>query len=259
MEETEVLRQKVLTLRRIGVTTPEICRNLGLDVDTVLAWLMQNCLELEDPVPAVVEPEKCDLNTHSSVQLSDIVARLSEPASHYGYSGDLWTPCRLISQFNLPRGTLYRWIKKADLTFLARLRQQFSNQASYEWWVATLLPRIQVIVESRCALLYLLDELRPHDLPETDKVQAAASDCSESEAGQPVLICGISVTGRIAGQVHWCRCRVSADQVLQVLQGFLSLHPQRHLVILANRKRAHRTEAVQEFVRHHPQLHMVIL
>lgn len=259
MEETEVLRQKVLTLRRIGVTTPEICRSLGLDGDTVLAWLIPGCQESTKPDVVAKERAKRDHNTAPSVQLSDILSWLSEPASHYGYLGDLWTPYRLIAQFNLPRGTLYRWIKKAELTFLARLRQQFSNQANYEWWVTTLLPRIQAMVESRCALLYLLDELRPHDLPETDKIQAAVSDCSESEAGQPVLICGISVTGRIAGQVYWSRCRVAADQVLQVLQGFLSLHPRRHLVILANGKRAHRTQVIQEFVRHHPQLHLVIL
>lgn len=261
MDESEVLKQAVLRLRQSGVTTPEIYHCLGLELDTVLTWLMTSHGEPVAPAPMVtqMQMQTCDRIARKFPPLSTLLSRLSEPASQYGYRGNLWTPSRLVTQFNLPRGTLYRWLKKANLAFLPRLRQQFSHRANYQWWVTTILPRIQAIVERRQALLYLLDELRSHDLPAAERIEAAASGCLESEAGQPVLICGISLAGRIAGQIYWCRHRVAADHVYQVLQGLMRLHPHRNLVILAADKRAHRAQAIQDLLRHHPQLQLVIL
>ncbi|NEQ31713.1 MAG: hypothetical protein F6K04_12030 [Leptolyngbya sp. SIO4C5] len=259
MDEVISLKQKVLALRRIGITTPEICNRLRLESETVLAWLIESYggaattdLALT-PMPSSARREK------HSVDLSGILSRLSEPAFRYGYQGSLWTPSRLITQFNLPRGTLYRLIHKADLSFAARLRQQFSYKAQYQTWVDTVLPQIQVITKRCRALLYLLDELRPHNFPNAQRIEAAVPECFESDMGNPVLICGLSSTGRIAGQVHWCKKQVASHQIISVLQGLLSLHPQRDLVILASSKRIHRTQAIQSFVRGQKQVRLILL
>lgn len=257
MEDHEFLKRQVLNLRLAGVTTPEICRNLSLDLDTVLAWLINE--QLVHTV-AFLDPEEPVRSSHKKynwVHLSTIMSRLSEPASRYGYSGDLWTPCRLISQFNLPRGTAYRWIEKTDLTFSKRLRSQFLNKGQYQRWITTILPKIAALVERRKALLYLLDELRPEDCPNADIIWESAQDCEESEAGDPVFIYGISSTGRIAGQLHWCRKRAASEQVLQVLQGFLSIHSQRKVVILARMKSTYRTRSIQNFLEQQPNLRLI--
>lgn len=253
MDDNRALREKVLTLRRIGVTTPEICRELGVDLDTVIALLVNS-----EP-QTIIKPPLPKPKQSRSPLLSQILSRLSEPACHYGYSGELWTPSRLINQFKLPRGTLYRLIKKADLTFGSRLRRQFTRQESYHWWVANVLPRLQARVEDSHSLLYLLDTLRPQDLPGTEQIWAATADCLESRTGTPVLVYGISSRGRIAGQLHWCGKQVASDQILQVIQGLLHLHPNRELLILASSKRTYRNRSIEEFVGAHRQLCLFIL
>ena len=254
MDDNRALREKVLTLRCIGVTTPEICRELGVDLDTVIALLVGG-----EP-QTIIKPPPPKPKQTSSPLLSQILSRLSEPACQYGYAEELWTPSRLINQFNLPRGTLYRLIKKADLTFGSRLRCQFSRQESYHWWAANMLPRLLARVEDSHSLLYLFDTLRPQDLPGTEQIWAAAADCLESEIGNnPVVVYGISSTGRIAGQLHWCRKQVASDQILQVMQGLLNLHPNRELLILAKSKRTYRTRAIEEFVEDHKKLYLFIL
>lgn len=253
MDDTKALKEKVLTLRRIGVTTPEICRKLGLTSETVIALLIDGAPQ------AITKPPTPKLKQDSLPLLSQILSRLSEPACQYGYSGDLWTPSRLITQFNLPRGTLYRLIKKVDLTFDSRLRRQFSRQESYHWWVTNMLPRILARVEDSNGLLYLIDILRPQALPRTEQIWIAAADCLEFEIGNPVLVYGISSTGRIAGQLHWCRKQVASDQILQVMQGLLRLHPNRDLLILASSKRSYRTRTIEEFVEAHKKLRLFIL
>ena len=253
MDDNRNLREKVLTLRRIGVTTPEICRELGVDLDTVIALLVGG-----EP-QTITKPPPPKPKQTSSLLLSQTLSRLSEPACQYGYVEELWTPSRLINQFNLPRGTLYRLLKKADLTFDSRLRRQFTRPESYRWWVANMLPRILARVEDSHSLLYLLDTLRPQDLPGTEQIWRAAADCLESEIGNPVMVYGISSTGRIAGQLHWCRKQLASDQILQVMQGLLNLHPNRELLILAKSKRTYRTRAIEEFVEEHKKLYLFIL
>ena len=122
-----------------------------------------------------------------------------------------------------------------------------------------MLPRLLARVEDSNSLLYLLDTLRPQDLPGTEQVLTAADDCLESEIGNPVMVYGISSTGRIAGQLHWCRKQVASDQILQVMQGLLNLHPNRELLILANSKRTYRTRSIEEFVEEHKKLYLFIL
>ncbi|MEM9805596.1 MAG: hypothetical protein AAF959_09980 [Cyanobacteria bacterium P01_D01_bin.56] len=253
MDDSTALREKVLTLFHIGVTTPEICRELGVSLDTVIALLVG------DELQPIIKPPPSNPKQGSLPLLSQILSWLSEPACHYGYSGELWTPSRLLNQFNLPRDTLYDLLKKADLTFGSRLRHQFSLQESYHWWAANMLPRILARVEGSNSLLYLLDTLRPQELPEADQIWAAAAECLESDMGNPVLVYGISSTGRIAGQLYWCRKQVVSDQIVQVMQGLLKLHPNQELLILASSKCAYQIRSIEEFVNTHRQLRLFIL
>ena len=252
MDDAEALKEKVLTLRRIGITTPEICRELGLDANTVIALLMGDEPQiLASPPPS--QPKKI------SPLLSKILSRLSEPASTYGYSDNLWTPSRLIEQFNVPRGTLYRSIKKAGLTFDRRLRCQFSCRESYRWTATEVLPHIQARVKDYKGLLYLLDAIRPYELPHPEHIWSASADCDEAEIGNPVLIYGISSSNRIAGQVYWCRKQIFSEQVLQVMQGLLDMHPNRKLFVLTSSKRSYRTRVIEDFAEAHAQLHLFSL
>ena len=252
------LKQKALTLRQAGATTPEICGALGLDLNAVLSLLLADQAHPILPPIAKSAPKPAHNNQHSDL-LHQILTGLSEPASNYGYAGDLWTPHRLIAQFKLPRGTVYRWIERAKLSFAHRLRCQFPDTASYQTWMATVWPRLNAAAARRHALLYLLDELRPADLPHSAQIWSAAARCPQLQLGNPVLLYGTSSSGRLVGQLHWCLRQVTASQRQQFLQALLSLHPQRDIFILAKANRSYRSQRLQTFWQGQPRLHGFLL
>ena len=255
----ETLKQKALALRQAGATTPEICGALGLDLNAVLSLLLADQAQPILPPIAKSAPKPTPDNQRSDL-LHQILTGLSEPASSYGYAGDLWTPHRLIAQFKLPRGTVYRWIERANLSFSHRLRWQFPDTASYQGWMTTVWPRLNAAAARHNALLYWLDELRPDDLPHSaQQIWSAAARCPQLQLGNPVLVCGISPAGRLAGQLHWCLRQVTVGQHLQFFQALLSLHPHRNLFILAKANRSYRSQRLQTFWQGQPRLHGFLL
>ena len=254
----ETLKQKALALRQAGATTPEICGALGLNLNAVLSLLLTDRDQPILPPAAKSDPKPTPDNQRSEL-LHQILTGLSEPASSYGYTGDLWTPHRLIAQFKLPRGTVYRWIERAKLSFSHRLRSQFPDTASYQIWRGTVWPQLKAAAARRHALLYWLDELRPEDLPHSAQIWSAVARCPQLQLGNPVLIYGIRPSGRLAGQLHWCPRQVTVGQHLQFFHALLSLHPRRHVFVLAKANRSYRSQRLQTFWQGQPRLHPFFL
>jgi hypothetical protein len=209
---TEQLCSSVMTLRAMGISTPEICRELGVDSDTVIRLLIQGEQAISSgPIASLPERREGNGSQAKGRHLMDKL--ISTMAKDQG-SGRLpvWTFPDLSQAMQnsaaapVSRDTLRRYLSKEGFTF-----------PDYLNWVtsSTVIPdAVAAMTEASRGLLYVVS----HRIYRTvDPVTT--------------LLAGLTPSNRLALLARH-QGRLSPRMVMEFLEALLDLHKGRHLVIL---------------------------
>jgi hypothetical protein len=223
---SEELHRAILGLREQGVSTPEICQMLTLDVDTVIEQL------LLQPVPVV--PKQAPLVPKRSVgrpkkwEVSGVMTRIAQVLSRRdaceGFP--LWTLSDLIRALrnspypHLSEDTLRRYLSHEGLTFETQLQRITGG---------SVVPQVvSDLVSQRRSILYVVT----HQIHRT--IEEGISEVPTT------LMTGVTSSNRIAimGRPQG---RLSEKMLLDYLRGLLALHPERQVVVIAKSEGVYRS------------------
>ncbi|MBE9040202.1 hypothetical protein IQ235_05270 [Oscillatoriales cyanobacterium LEGE 11467] len=234
-------RDEVLRLRQMGISTPEICGQLGLSSDIVIELI----IGASSIPPIIQEPEK-HFSTRprgrprqvwEEAKVEKVFDLLSRPATVLGYRSQLWTLPRLVEgaakhQLGLSKRMLRRYLTRLGLTFSDQL-EQCSCKLPLE---------LNEVGHSKSAMLYLVREFH-------------AQDFGLEYLTPAVALVGLTPSNRIALAVHH-RHRVLTDFVEFFLRELLVLHADKHIVVVVPGKGEYRCERLRQFVSGFRRLHL---
>lgn len=224
----EELRRTIVALREQGVSTPEICRELALNSDTVIKLLLEGAPLVPNrvllaPKQPVGRPRKVEAPEVLS-QIAQLVAR-EDPQRELS----LWTFSDIYRALgdsdlrSLSDDTLRRYLSQQGFTFQSQLRQVIGE--------GVIPHAVEDAVSQRRSILYVVTHqvYRPVDGPTT------------------TLIAGVTSSNRIAFMGK-SQGRLSPKMLLEYLLGLLTLHPDRQVVVIAQREGVYRS-VVTKFAR----------
>ncbi len=237
---SEELRRTIIDLRDEGVTTPEICQQLGIDADTVIALLVQGAI-----VPTVVvDVPKRPVGRPRKQVDKDLFLRIIKVIE----PGDsevpaLWTFPQLLQvlddsgQPSISGDTLRRYLHEQGLTFSTQLRQVIGSSNIPDFLVAT--------IRSRPSILYVVTHLiaRPTD----------SNTCQAT-----TLIIGVTSSNRLTFYAQQ-QSRLSQGMLSRFLRGLLTLHSERHVVVILKNEGVYRSVAHDRSLHRAPRLHVYTL
>ena len=222
----------------MGFSTPEICRELGLDSDAVIRLLIHS----EEVVPSAPGALLSDRREGRRPQADgeELIGRIVSAVAREDGAGrqavwtfpDLARAMRWSGEVSVSRDTLRRYLGRQGFTFPDHLRRVTGSTVIPEAVVAR--------VEATRALLYVVS----HRICRS--VDPVAT-----------LIAGVTPSNRLALSVRH-QGRLSPGMVVAFLAALPDLHAGRHVVVLMHGDGAGRTLAENSQLRQQRRLHLYL-
>lgn len=238
----EEVQHAVLTLRQQGLTTPEICQQLGLHSDVVIDILLTGTLSVpeQNRIVAVKRPVGRPQKIQERGLLASIAQALAERKTKHHF---LWTFPDLLQvvrrtlRSDVSPDTLRRCLTRQGFTFADQLKQVVGESV----------PPDEVAAFSEGTILYVVNH-QLHRASEGDRCCYPAT----------TLITGVSAFNRLA-VMAWPQSRLSSGMLVAFLHGLLTLHPDRHIaVILSAKKGVYQSVVRERSLNRDPRLQMYL-
>ncbi|MBD2231499.1 hypothetical protein [Phormidium tenue] len=222
------LQHAVLTLRQQGLSTPEICRQLALDSDSVIEVLLSGGTLV--PERSTIAPSKQPVGRPQKLGerdlLPSIVQAITERKNKPNF---LWTFPDLLQvvrralRSDISQDTLRRYLTKQGFTFANQLKQVVGKSVSLD----------EAAAFSKGSMLYVVS----HQLyrPGEDELRHPAT----------TLITGVTAFNRLAVMAR-PQSRLSPGMLVAFLRGLLALHPDRHIAVILSAKNGVYQSVVRE-------------
>lgn len=207
----QTLQAKVLALREAGGTTPDICRDLNLEADVVIALLVTALTGNNVPTVPNRPPGRPRL-TLSEAYLNELLEVLSPK----GRKSPIWTIPRFMQSLQALHGAIF------STDTLRRYTQELGLTFSKELGDKSLSVEVKKLIIAKQPLIYILTHRTAKSL--------------QIEGCNAVVLVGITSSNRLAFSVS-PQSRISPHILSDFLWGLLKLHPQRHILVLLSRKR----------------------
>lgn len=212
----------ILLLRDQGLTTPEICQQLGLNSDRVIEVLLQKSVVPERvtvklPKRPVGRPRKLE-EGNLLPSIARVITKKTDSTVSLWKFPDLLQAIRSNIQKNLSQDTLRRYLKRQGFTFDDQLKQVLGCST----------PPIEAVTTlSRREIVYVV----------THRI---IRQREEGLNQATTVITGITAFNRIAVMAQ-PQSRLSPGMLITFLYGLLSLHPDRHIVVILSAKGVYRS------------------
>lgn len=237
----EALQHAVLTLRQRGFSTPEICRRLDLDSDSVISILLSGTIvpERRDTSASVKRlvgrPQKLEERDLLQSIAQAITEKKNKPPFLWTFP-DLLQVVRRALRSDISQDTLRRYLTKQGFTFASQLKQVVGKSVSLD----------EAAAFSKGSILYVVS----HQLfrPGGDELRYPAT----------TLITGVTAFNRLAIMAR-PQSRLSPGMLVTFLRGLLALHPDRYIaVILSAKKGVYQSVVRERSLSRDPRLQMCL-
>jgi len=229
--------QLIVCLRKAGLTTPEICREVGLDGATVVAILAGG--QPSAPSPPQKPPKRASAGRPPRPWPEEELKRLADllcaSAEESGYRGRLWTPRRFVKtarmtlRIRLTKDTLWRQLQKQGLSFEEQW-QQVLGQTDFQ----PLLPKR--------SKLYLI-------------VETNARRLGLPALSPAVALMGLTPTHRLVAAARQ-QCRITPKFLCEFLEELLALHPRQTVMAVVEHRTGERDRLLKRLAAQNPKLHL---
>ena len=267
ISSTYEIRVRAVEAARQGMAVADVAKAYQVNRSTVHRWATRYELQngnkglLRQPVSG----RPCILSKISDRQLLSIVLK---PASSFGYETDFWTCprlCRVIQQeFKVKpsRWTVWRWLRDAGLTYQKPERKYFeADEEKRQEWIKKELPRIRRAVKKYKAILYFQDESHISLTALLGRTWSPRGQTPIQEvtgkSGGVAAMSAISNNGSLIFTL--LEKRIASDEVIHFLGQMLKHHPRRHLVVVMDQARPHKSKKTQAFIDSQKRLHVFYL
>jgi len=197
-----------------------------------------------------------------------ILTIVSRPATDFGFPVDLWNSPRLRVILKHETGILYhpvtiqRILAKEGYSFQKPEAQAYEQNLSLvKEWKERLWPRIEEYARKNNAVIYFEDEsgLRTnHTSGKTWAPKGETPTRLRSGKRESInLLSAVTKGGKLVFSVS--KNRINAKVFIQFLSRLLRYHPNRKVVVIVDRSRAHTANLTKEFIKSQKRLSVILL
>lgn len=233
----EALQHAVLTLRQQGLSTPEICRQLALDSDSVIEVLLSGGTLV--PERSTIAPSKRPVGRPQKLGERDLLPSIVQAITERKNKPNLlWTfpdllqVVRRVLRSDISQDTLRRYLTKQGFTFADQLRQVGGKSVHQD----------EEVVLSNGAIHYVVN----HQL---HRASEGESRCYPAIT----LVTGVSAFNRLAVMAR-PQSRLSLGMLVAFLRGLLALHPDRHIAVIFSAKGVYQSVVRERSLNREPRL-----
>ena len=252
---------------RKEMTAEKIATNFNISLGTFFRWLRKyrenydfNSLE----------------NNHSSGRarklnsywVKRILKLILKPATKYGFADGLWTTNRIVQliankfDMKVSKITVWRILKESEFFYKSpEMNYHEGNPKELDTWLKEKLPEILKKVKKHKGILYFLDEANI-------KLSAMKGKTWAPKGVRPVIkvsgkrdsisaISAITANGYLLFNVY--DSTISSQEIEEFILYMLEHHKRRHLFILMDNARVHKSNKIKELEAANKRLHIEYL
>lgn len=192
----------------------------------------------------------------SEKELKEILAKLKDDATIYGFETPLWT-CKKVQQIifkktgkKIHTTNIMRLFKKLNLSPQKpeRFAQQ-KNRAEVRKWLREEWPKIEEHRRKWQAMLYFQDESGISLTPVLGRTWAPRGKTPKvmvtANRGGFCVASAISPTGKLIFRIE--KGRVNSEKHIEFLKNIIKQHPNRKIIVIEDKAPPHRAKKVSEF------------
>lgn len=245
----------------------EMSENLGISITTFFRWLKKyranNDFEELDNAHGGGPEKKI-----SPYWMRRIVNLILKPADRYGFSDGLWSTSRIVQavsdkfEMKISKVTVWRMLRENDFFYKSpELNYNEGDKAELDEWLTVKFPEILKKVRKYRGILYFLDE-------SNIRLSAMRGKSWAPKGVRPVMkvtgkrgsisaVSAITAQGNLLFNVY--DSTISSAEVEQFILYMLEHHKRRHLFIIMDNARVHKSNQIKELEKKHKRLHIEYL
>lgn len=205
------------------------------------------------------------LNSHWVKRILNLILR---PADKYGFADGLWTTTRIVQliankfDITVSKITVWRLLKESESFYKSpEMNYHEGNPEELDKWLKEKLPEILKKVKKHKGILYFLDEANI-------KLSAMKGKTWAPKGVRPVIkvsgkrdsisaISAITANGYLLFNVY--DSTISSKEIQEFILYMLEHHKRRHLFILMDNARVHKSNQIKELEAANKRLHIEYL
>ena len=263
----ELKQAAIKTYLSGNYTVEELSKSFSVSIATFFRWLAkyrknENLEDLKNLHGG--GPEK-KINPYWK---SRILKLILKPADQYGFSDGLWSTSRIVQlineRFNLntSKVTVWRMLKESDFFYKSpEINYHEGDVKQLDEWLKKEFPEILKRVNKYKGILYFMDESNikltsvkgktwaPKGVRPTIKVSG--------KRGSIAAISAINSYGNLLFNVY--DSTITSEEIETFIQYMLDHHKRRHLFILMDNARVHKSERIKMLQEKNKRLHIEYL
>lgn len=255
-EVLEIYRFRAIELRKMGKQVKEIAFFFGLHPASVSRWFVNYRRRGIDSLKS-----RKAMGPHSKLSLEEaknILNCLKKTATEYGFPTPLWTCERVRQLIRIQTGKeftvvgIWKFLRRFGLTNKKPEKRALEqNTREVRRWLRKTWPEILENAREWRAIIYFQDEFGISLVPVLGKTWAPKGEIPlvrvTGRKGGFCVSSSISTGGRLLFRIE--KGNVNADTFIDYLKKLISHHPNRKIIIVADKAPPHTAKKVESFLK----------